>query len=352
MWELYYKEAWCIWTVVLEKALESPLDSKEIKPVNPKGNQPWIFTGRTDAEAEASILWPPDTKSWLFWKDPDAGKDWRQEEKSTVEGEIVSIINSVDMNLSKLWETVKDRDAWRAVHGVSRSWTWLPREQSVSFRIPGFCLVLFRLLCPKISCLFIAKTLLCFSPKPTLPMFITGCPVWAKDWLLCLAWVASSCRVLCRVRENILLSNPGHILFPDVRPRALVVSEPFCEALASPLPQCWPFSTLRESSPVQRDGQGVDMTPFLQLLPLSFAYLLPIQTSPFSPFKSRLPAAGKEAEVLCMPTMSVPQSSLKLPHSFSPGYLRIDWLQVPYQREKMKKIGKDDGGWRTSHQPL
>ena len=164
MWELYHKEGWCIRTVVLEKALESPLDSK-IKPVNPKGNQPWIFTERTDAEAEAPILWPPDAKSWLIWKDPDAGKDWRQEEKNTVEDEIVSIIDSVDMNLSKLWEPVKDRDAWHAaVHGVSKSWTWLPREQSVSFRVPGFCLALFRLLCLNIGCLFIAKTLL-FLPK-------------------------------------------------------------------------------------------------------------------------------------------------------------------------------------------
>ena len=67
--------------MVLEKTLESPLDSKEIKPVNPKGNQPWILIGRTDAEAEALIFWPPDEKSWLIWKDPDAGKDWRQEEK-------------------------------------------------------------------------------------------------------------------------------------------------------------------------------------------------------------------------------------------------------------------------------
>ena len=72
------------------------------------------------------------------------------------------------------------------------------------------------------------------------------------------------------------------------------------------------------------------MTPFLLLLPLSFTYLLPIQTSPFSPFKSKWPTAGEEAEVLCMPTMSVPQSSRKLPRSFSPGYPRVDWLQVPY----------------------
>ena len=80
---------WCFWTVVLEKTLESPLDCKEIKPGNPKGNQSGIFIGRTDAKAEAPILWPPDAKNWLIWKDPDAGKDWRQEEKGTTENEMV-----------------------------------------------------------------------------------------------------------------------------------------------------------------------------------------------------------------------------------------------------------------------
>ena len=94
MWELDYKDSsapknWCFSTVVLEKTLESPLDSKEIKPVNPKGNQPWIFIGRTDAEAEAPILWPPDVKSRLIRKDPDAGKDRRQEEKGMTVDEMV-----------------------------------------------------------------------------------------------------------------------------------------------------------------------------------------------------------------------------------------------------------------------
>ena len=95
MWELDYKESWvlkneCFWTVVLEKTLESPLESKEIQPVRPKRNQSWMFIyGRTDVEAEAPILWPPDAKSWLIWKDPDAGKDWGQEEKGTTEDEMV-----------------------------------------------------------------------------------------------------------------------------------------------------------------------------------------------------------------------------------------------------------------------
>ena len=94
MWELDYKwslvqKNWCFWTVVLEKTLESSLDCKEIQPVHPKGNQFWIFVGRTDAEAETPILWPPDAKSWSIGKDPDAGKDWGQEEKGMTEDEMV-----------------------------------------------------------------------------------------------------------------------------------------------------------------------------------------------------------------------------------------------------------------------
>ena len=92
MWELDYKESWapnwCFWTVVLEKTLESPLDCKEIRAVHPKGDQSWVFTGRTVAKAEAPILWSPDGKSWLTGKDPDPGKDWRQEEKGTTEDEM------------------------------------------------------------------------------------------------------------------------------------------------------------------------------------------------------------------------------------------------------------------------
>ena len=113
MWELDSKESWapknwCFWTVVLEKTLESPLDCKEIQPVHPEGNQSWVFMGRTDVEAETPILWPPDAKSWLIWKDPDAGKDWGQE-KGTTEDEMVGwhhLLNGrVWVDCGSWWQT-------------------------------------------------------------------------------------------------------------------------------------------------------------------------------------------------------------------------------------------------------
>ena len=131
MWELDYKESWapknwCFWTVVLENTLESPLDSKEIKPVHPKGNQSWIFTGRADAEAEAPKLWPPDAKSWFIFKDRDAGKDWRWAEKGMTGwgGWMASLTQWtwVWVNSGR-WYLVQ---AWHAtVHGVTKSQTRL-----------------------------------------------------------------------------------------------------------------------------------------------------------------------------------------------------------------------------------
>ena len=114
MWELDYKESWVpknwwFWTAVLEKTLESPLDCKEIQPVHPKGNQSWIFIGRTDTEAETPTLWPPDAKNWLIWKDPDAGKDWRQEEKGMTEDEMAG------------WHPPT---RWTWVWASTRSWWW------------------------------------------------------------------------------------------------------------------------------------------------------------------------------------------------------------------------------------
>ena len=113
---------WCFWTVVLEKTLECPLDYN-IQPVHPKGNQSWVFAGRTDVEAETPTFWPPDVKSWLIWKDPDVGQDWRLEEKGTTEGEMVRWHHWLNGHaLGKLQELVMDREAWCAViHGVTES---------------------------------------------------------------------------------------------------------------------------------------------------------------------------------------------------------------------------------------
>ena len=119
MWELEYKESWvpnnwCFWILVLEKTLECPLDCEEIQPVLPKGDQSWVFIGRTDVEAETPIIWPPEAKSWLIGKDPDAGKDWGQEEKGTTEDEMIGWHHRLNGHgLGGVQELVMDREAWR-----------------------------------------------------------------------------------------------------------------------------------------------------------------------------------------------------------------------------------------------
>ena len=181
---------WYFQTVVLEKTLESPLDSKEIKPVNLKGNQPWIFIGRTDAEAEAPILWPPDTKSQLTWKDLDAGIDWRHKEKWVAEDEMVGWHHWLHGH--KFEQTLRhgeEGEAWcAAVHGVSKSQTQLSNWTIEHFGLVirrykfWFGLGIFRL------CSFEGATALSFDfPTPKL------------------LWVQGQGTVIWRHREEVML---------------------------------------------------------------------------------------------------------------------------------------------------
>ena len=155
MWELDYKESWvpknwCLWTVVLEKTLESPLDCKEIQPFLPKGDQSWVFIGRTEVEAETLILWPPDAKSWLIWKDLNPGKDWGQEEKGTTEDEMVGWHHWLD---GHEFEHVLGAGDGQGKPGVLQSvgsqkvrhnwatelnWTECPQSPSVLSQFAGF----------------------------------------------------------------------------------------------------------------------------------------------------------------------------------------------------------------------
>ena len=131
LWELDHKEGrmpknWCLQTVVLEKTPESPLDSKEIKPVTLKGNQPWILIGRTDADPVAPVFWSSDANSWLTWKVPDAWKEWGQKEKRASEDEMAGWHHWCNGHVLGLQEMVRDKEAWSAaVHRVTKSWTWL-----------------------------------------------------------------------------------------------------------------------------------------------------------------------------------------------------------------------------------
>ena len=150
MWELDYKESWalknrCLWTVVLEKTVASPLDCKEIQPVHPKGDQTWVFIGRTAVEAKTPVLWLPDAKSWLIWKDPDAGKDWGQKEKGMTEDETVGWhhwLNGHGFGWTPgvgdgqgglaCWSPCKESDMTEWLNWTELNWGWsafLPRSK-------------------------------------------------------------------------------------------------------------------------------------------------------------------------------------------------------------------------------
>ena len=148
MWELDCEESWmlknwCFWTVMLEQTLEGPLDCKEIQPVHPKGDQSWVFIGMTDAEAETPVLWPPHAKSWLIGKDPDAGRDWGQEEKGTTEDEMAVWHHRLNGHEFAWTLGVGDGQGGLEIHGVAKSRTrlsdWTELMLFISYWLPNLC---------------------------------------------------------------------------------------------------------------------------------------------------------------------------------------------------------------------
>ena len=170
MWELYYEESWvpknwCFWNVVLEKTLETPLDCKEIQLVHPKGNQSWVFIGRIDIEAETPILWPPDAKSWLIWKDPDAGKDWEQEEKGMTEDEMAGWHHQLDGRESEWTPGVGDGQ-----RGLACCHSWGRKESAMTERL-NWLMVTVILVFLRTSILFSIATASIYTSKISLEGF-------------------------------------------------------------------------------------------------------------------------------------------------------------------------------------